>query len=123
MNRIAVASVVLTALLLTGCTTAPIPDEGFVPIDRTAELADALADTATYLEQATETEPGRLDIQTNIVDPRGDDNSTEASTAVVICNAAVSLGDIDYVSVMEADGTSFVLFGHPSVPEATCTEV
>jgi hypothetical protein len=122
MNRIAFASVVLTTLLLTGCTTAPTP-EGFVPIDRTADLAEALAETATSVEQATEIEPGRLDIQTNLVDPGGDDNSAEASTAVMICNAAVSLGYIDYVSVMEADGTSFVLFGHPSVPEGTCTEV
>lgn len=124
MNRVAFAFVPLAILLLAGCTAAPDSDDGFATVDRTADLAETLAETATYVEKATETEPGRLVVETNIVDPGGDDNSSEAATAVVICNAAVSLGGgIDHVSVMEADGTSFVLFGHPSVPEGTCTEV
>lgn len=128
MNRIAVATALLATLLLTGCSAAAVEPPaakapGSAAVDRTADLAEVLAETASYVERATETEPGRLVIETNIVDPRGDDNSTEAATAVVICNAAVSLGGIDHVSVMEADGTSFVLFGHPSVSEGTCTEV
>jgi hypothetical protein len=33
------------------------------------------------------------------------------------------LPDVKYVNVKEADGTSFVLFGHPLVPEDECGEV
>lgn len=124
MNRFAFVSVPFAILILAGCTAAPNSDDGFTPIDRTAELAEALAETATYVEKATETEPGRLVVETNIVDPGGDENSSEAATAIVICNAAVSLGgDIEHIFVMEANGSSFVLFGDPSVPEGTCTEV
>ncbi|MCU1419882.1 MAG: hypothetical protein JWR57_1051 [Mycetocola sp.] len=129
MNRVALVAVPLAFLLLAGCTAAPASDasdassDSFAAVDRTGDLAEVLVETASYVEKATETEPGRLVIETKIVDPRGDDNSVEAATTVAICNAAVSLGGIDHVSVMEADGTSFVLFGHPSVPEGTCTEV
>lgn len=105
-----------------GSRRAPlaVPSEASVPLTETRQ---SRTETATYVESATETEPGRLVVETNIADPRGVDNSTGAATAVAICNAAVSLGGIVHVSVMEADGTSFVLFRHPSVPEDTCTEV
>jgi hypothetical protein len=123
MIRLRLVSVPLTILLLAGCTTVSDPEGRFAPIDRTSELAKNLADSASYVEEATETEPGRVVVETNLVDPGGDDNSPAAALAIVICNAAVTLGDVDHISVLEADGTSFVLFGHPSVPEGQCTEV
>lgn len=71
--------------------------------------------------RATETEPGRIEVETSITDPRGGEGSTEAAAAIAICEAAVSLG-ATYASVLEADGTTFVLYGHPSYGQ-TCTEV
>lgn len=66
-----------------------------------------------------ETEPGRWQIHTSIEDPRGDDGtSEEAQQAVAICEKAVELG-ASKVSVMESNGTTFVLYGHPSYGD-TC---
>jgi hypothetical protein len=39
-----------------------------------------------------------------------------------ICESAVALFGHSHVAVMEDDGTSFVLFGHPSVPTGAFTE-
>lgn len=101
----------------------------------TVSGATAAADTGSLLaavEEAlapwpavtavTQTEPGRISVATSIVDPRGDDGSPEALDAIAICEAAASTG-ATYVSVMEADGTHFVLYGHPSYPAGQCTEV
>jgi hypothetical protein len=60
MIRLPLVSVPLTILLLAGCTTVSDPEGRFAPIDRTSELAKNLADSASYIEEATETEPGRV---------------------------------------------------------------
>jgi hypothetical protein len=71
----------------------------------------------------TEIEPGRIRIYTSVVDPQTASGSEAAVTAIAICESAVALFGPSYVSVLEDDGTSFVLYGHPSVPEGACTEV
>ncbi|WHP18805.1 hypothetical protein [Cellulomonas sp. ES6] len=86
-----------------------------------AGVEAALASWST-VSAVTETEPGRFEIQTSIVDPRGDDGSPEAQEAIAICQAAVDAG-ATYVAVFEADGTHFVLYGHPSAPPGACGEV
>ena len=137
--------VAATVLALAGCTSDPVstpdvsasatttvtstPTADSAPtvvtsapaaaaIDRTVELR-ALAGEAVVM--AEEVEPGRIEVTTSIVDPRGDSGSAEAVAAIAICEATVGLG-ANYVSVLEADGTTFVLYGHPSYG-ATCTEV
>lgn len=105
---------------------APVPNRG----DLTADLRSANR-SAGWLETITavvETEPGRVEVRTTIVDPRGDDGSPAARQAIAVCEAAVDLltergAKKPYVSVMEEDGTTFVLFGHPMVPDGECGEV
>jgi hypothetical protein len=82
---------------------------------------------AKKVASVTETEPGRLTVVTSIIDPRGGSGSPAAKTAIQVCEAAVVLLDQrgtknPYVSVMEKDGTTYVLFGHPSYPGG-CSEV
>lgn len=137
------------ALLLTGCssstppaapaTAAPTPTTTAsqtaaapesIPTasgeaDKTADFKAANANAAWVgqVKSATQTEPGRISIDTSVVDPRGADGSEAAKTAIAICESAVALFGPSYVAVMEDDGTHFVLFGHPSVPKGACAEV
>lgn len=91
--------------------------------DRTAEVKAALpADLAKTVKTATQTEPGRLQIDTSLVDPRGDAGSPAAKQATAPCEAAVEEFSEAHVSVMEDDGTSWILYGHPTYGN-TCTEV
>lgn len=85
-----------------------------------AEVEQALAgyDNVTGVESPEE---GRVHISTDLVDPRTDD-SPEAAQAVEICEAAVGVDGVTYVALTEADGTNWVLYGHPAVPEGECTE-
>ncbi|MGX1160755.1 hypothetical protein FBY31_0875 [Arthrobacter sp. SLBN-100] len=62
------------------------------------------------IKSATEPEPGRISIDTSVVDPRGADGSEAAKTATAICESAVALFGPSYVEVKEDDGTHFVLF-------------
>ena len=90
----------------------------------------ALGEDAAWTDSvvsATQTEPGRLVVETSIVDPRGDEASPEAIAAIDICEAAVVLVqsrgvDDPVVSVMEADGSTFVIYGHPAYPNG-CSEI
>jgi hypothetical protein len=93
--------------------------------DKTADFktANANAPWVGQIKSATETEPGRIRVDTRVVDPRGDNGSQAAKTAIAICESAVALFGPSYVAVMENDETNFVLFGHPSVPKGACTEV
>lgn len=130
--RISAASTVL-ALTLVGCsssgedeapaTDAPAATEAAPaaePVDRTAELLAANPDApwAANVTAVTEVEPGRVDLETTIVDPRGDNDSPEAQSAIAACQATVALlGDAaTYVRVYEADGTSFVLYSVDQLP-------
>lgn len=105
------------------------PEDDAAEGDWTEDLRDAANGKpwAENVTAATETEPGRLEVETDLVDPRGDDGSPEAQTAIEICEVAVSLLEDDgvekpYVAVMEQDGTHWVLHGHPAYPNG-CTEV
>lgn len=108
-------------------SAAPDADNGN---DQTKALR-SLANGATWadsLTTATLTEPGRLEVATTLVDPRGDAGSPEAQEAIAICEASVSLlEDLGvsnpFVSVVEDDGTTWILYGHPLVPEGECGEV
>ncbi len=97
--------------------------------DRTEDLRSAANGQAwaDNITTATESEPGRLEVATDLVDPRGGNGSPEAQTAIQICETTVSLLKDDgaqepYVAVMEKDGTHWVLYGHPAYPDG-CTEV
>lgn len=122
------------ALLLAGCasgtesepTASPSPSETVAEVeakDMTAEVKKAAADAGEVIVKAEETEPGRISVETSLVDPKGTDGSAEAQTAIQICEATAALDGVTYVSVLEKDGTSFVLFGHPAVAEGECAEV
>jgi hypothetical protein len=93
--------------------------------DKTADFttANANAPWVRQIKSVTETEPGRIQIDTSVIDPRGANGSDAAMTGIAICESAVALFGPIYVSVLEDDGTNFVLFGHPSVPKSACTEV
>lgn len=95
----------------------------FAEQDVTADLQEAAPDQADLVTAATATEPGRLQIDTTIVDDR-DNGGDDADDALALCNAGLTLLDVDspYVAVMENDGTNFVIAGHPSYGDE-CTEI
>lgn len=122
------------AVLLAGCSSSTEPEPTKVPAtaesvapaeakDMTADVRDAAGTAGDAITKAEETEPGRISVETSLVDPRGEDGSTAAKQAIEICEAAAGLDGVTYVSVLEEDGTSWVLFGHPSVPKGECSEV
>lgn len=140
MNRILSAVAVgAIALGLSACAGEPTPTPTptvTVTVTATPEPAPTVTVTAAPTDESTppaaedklsalrtvspmvtgvqETEPGRWVINTAIVDPRGDDGtSAEAQEAIAICKKAVELGATN-VAVMESNGSSFVLYGHPS---------
>lgn len=92
----------------------------------------AVEGTAAEVEQALEgnkhvtgvksDEPGRVEIATDLTDPRTD-NSAEAAKAMEVCEAAAKVEGVTYVNVTESDGTSWILFGHPAYSKDKCTEV
>ncbi|MFJ5962033.1 hypothetical protein [Pseudarthrobacter oxydans] len=148
MNKtLSALATAMAALLLAGCSssalqTAPTAAEpaptasrtaaapesiptSSAGVDKTADFKTANANAAWVgqIKSATETEPGRISIDTSVVDPRGADGSEAAKVAIAICESAVALFGPSYVAVKEDDGTHFVLFGHPSVPKGACTEV
>lgn len=92
-------------------------DDAVTVEDVTAQVQAAAGDVVTLAEA----DGDRVTVQTSIVDPRGDDGSQEAQAALEVCENALELG-YAHVSVMEADGTTFVLAGHPAYGE-DCTEV
>ena len=87
-------------------------------LDRTAEVQKAAGDAVT---RAVESEPGRYEVETTIVDPRGEEGSDEAKAAIAICSAVVDLG-ATYVRVLEQDGTTFVIYA-PAQYGEKCVEV
>lgn len=129
------------ALTVTACGGSEATESESSPTTATS-AAPAAADTdvtedvrasasgAPWIEQvtaATLTEPGRITVETTIVDPRGDAGSPAAQQAIQVCEGVVAYlqgtGEAEpYVSVMEDDGTTYVFYGHPSYPDG-CTEV
>jgi type IV pilus biogenesis protein CpaD/CtpE len=136
-----IAALAILVIGLAGCSATPEPTPTVtVTVTATPEPAptvtvtaeppaavapsdDRLAALRTVSAMVTgveETEPGRWVIHTSILDPRGDDGSSaEAQKAIAICEKAVELG-ATYVSVMESNDSTFVLYGHPSYGD-TCT--
>lgn len=106
-------------LCVTAGYSATTADTATGPLSAAVEAALVSWPSVTSV---AETEPGRIEIQTSIVDPRGTDGSAAAQEALDICRAAVGAG-ATYVALFEADGTHFVLFGHPAVPASACSEV
>lgn len=108
----------------TGAAPESIPSPNNEP-DKTADFttANANAPWVGQIKSVTETKPGRIRVDTSVVDPRGANGSEAAVTAIAICESTVALFGPSYVTVLEDDGTNFVLFGHPSVPKGACTEV
>ncbi|MEB0303802.1 hypothetical protein QN345_00415 [Cryobacterium sp. 10I1] len=129
MRRLALPIILLASLALTGCSTASspatTPASAAQPTgtDRTAELRSTLsADLAQFLTSAVEVEPGRITVATTVIDPRSGKGGAAAQAAIAICQSAVALTGTTYVSVQESDGSTFVLYGHPTYGN-TCTEV
>ncbi|WP_163185912.1 hypothetical protein [Cellulosimicrobium sp. SL-1] len=127
----AAGAILALSLTLSACsgdapdeaTAAPATEtspaaETSAAVDRTADVQAAAGDVVT---KATETEPGRIEVETTIADPRGDAGGAEGQSAIAVCEAVKGLG-AEHVSVLEADGSTFVVAGHPSYGEA-CTEV
>lgn len=77
----------------------------------------------------TETEAGRLTIMTSLEDPgAGIAGSPEALDAIRICETAVAAAQgagypLTNLTVTEDNESSWILWGHPSVPVGVCTEV
>lgn len=126
-----ITAVLLSGLLLAGCSApaeepAPSSPEAASAtseppaVDRTAEVQKVAGD---HVLKAEETDPGRIVVETDLVDPRGEDGSPAAQQAIAVCEAVVQLGDVEHVSLMEKDGTSWILYGHPAVPKGECGEV
>ena len=112
----------------TGASQAAAPPDSIPSAngrDKTADFKTAKKNAPWLgkIKSVTETEAGRIRIETSLVDPRGADGGEEAKSAITICESVVSLFGPSYVSVLEDDGTNFVLFGHPSVPRGACAEV
>lgn len=99
-------------------TSTEAETEASAPVDRTADVQAVAGDVVT---KAIETEPGRIEVETTIADPRSDAGSAEAQSAIAVCEAVKGLG-AEHVSVLEADGSTFVVAGHPSYGEE-CAEV
>jgi uncharacterized protein YceK len=121
------ALALMLALSLSGCSTGattdgPSPEASSAPAATSEISTAAQALVGGSVTAATETEPGRLQLDTTIVDPRGEAGSPEALEALDLCEQAKAIPGVTHVSVMEADGTSFILAGHPSYGE-NCTEV
>lgn len=121
MDTASVAADVTEVLELCVAAGYSVAEAGTGAASGVPGVEAALASWST-VSAVTKTEPGRFEIHTSIVDSRGDDGSPEALEAIAICEAAVGAGAA-YVAVLEADGTHFVLYGHPSVPAGACGEV
>jgi hypothetical protein len=110
-------------------TTASATDPTVNTADVTNEVRASASGAAwtDTITTATLTEPGRITAETTITDPRGADGSPAAQQAIQVCEGVVAYlqgtGVAEpKVSVMESDGSTFVLYGHPSYPGG-CIEV
>jgi type IV pilus biogenesis protein CpaD/CtpE len=103
--------------------TAEQADAAPAPADVTSQVRDASPSLESYVKTATSPEAGRITVETSLIDPRGEAGSPEAVLALQLCSDVVAnMSGVSYVSIMEDDGSSWVLYGHPSYGN-TCTEV
>lgn len=93
--------------------------------DKTADFKMAIKNAPWWgnIKSVTEVEPGRISVETSLMRPRDAEGSEDAKSAIDICQSVVALFGPRHVSVLEDDGTKFVLFGHPSVSGRSCAEV
>lgn len=100
------------ALTLTGCSSsepeadAPssTPSAAAEDVDLTSEAQAMVGDFVTAAHQDSE---GWLFVETTLTDGTDDD------AAIAACEALVAAG-YEKVNLAEADGTSYVLAGHPA---------
>jgi ethanolamine ammonia-lyase small subunit len=122
----------LAAVLTAGCSSGSAvedPPASADDVDVTEDLQAAAGGEswAQLITEATRSEADRLEVRTTVVDPRAAGSPDTGRPAIDICSAAVQwlqaqgAGHPD-VTVMEADGSTDVVFGHPSYPGG-CTEV
>ncbi|QIK83122.1 hypothetical protein [Sanguibacter sp. HDW7] len=122
-RALALVPALALAVGLVGCSSEPDPappaaaTTTSAEVDRTADVKRAAGDAVT---RAVESEPGRFEVETTIVDPRGGEGSDEAKAALAICAAVVDLG-ATYVRVLEKDGTTFVIYA-PAQYGEECAE-
>jgi len=147
MKSLAVLTATAIILLLTGCASPGTAEETTPPTSASSTPAPTRTTTTPSptptptteasgadwkhllwdqdfltVESATETQPGRVEILTGLEDPGGGyEGSMEAQVAIEICEATVALGATNVV-VQESNGSSWILYGHPSVGDV-CTEV
>lgn len=91
-------------------TQASPSDDGGVVITNVTEVVKAaVGGNALLVESAEqEGEAGHMEIQTTILDPRGEDGSAAAAKAVAICEAVVAELAPAGLRVLEGDGSTFV---------------
>lgn len=135
MNRTRNIIIAATAaLILTGCTPA-VDDEGpahspttppstsatstRAPEDVEAEFRAQFVDEAANVTDVQVPEPNRIIIQTDLEDP-GRNTAPETLHARSLCEAAARVEGIEHVSVLEDDGTTWILYGHPAGPAGEC---
>ncbi len=127
-TRTLVAVCALTVLAVAGCSSPQsAPDTGAaapsvisVPAapsasatfatDLAGPVNEALSnvDTVSGIEQ---TGSASVQVNTTIVDPRGEDGSAEAAEALAVCEtAAAAVDGIQSLTVNEADGTGLALY-------------
>lgn len=111
------------AVTPTPTPTAPAAAVAPAPADVTGKVRDASPALESYVKSATSSEAGRVVVESFLVDPRGENGSAEALLALRLCSDVVAnMSGVSYVSIMENDGSTWILYGHPSYG-STCTEV
>ena len=109
MSRFRTPALILALVFsggLVGCSSEPDPvppataSSTASEVDRTADVQKAAGDRVT---RAVESGPGRFEVETTIVDPRGGEGSGEAEAAIAICTSVVELG-ATYVRLLEQEG-------------------
>lgn len=107
-------AVVAPAPAAPAVTEAPIA----YPIDRTADLQAA---AGPYLTSAAEIAEGSIEVRTNIPDPRVTGDAATSAAAIALCEQIVAHGATQ-VSIYEAGGSVFVVYGDPTHGEV-CTQI
>ena len=88
---------------------SPSDDEGIAVANVTEAVKAAVGGNALLIVSAKqEGEAGHMEIQTTILDPRGEDGGDAAAKAVAICEAVVADMAPTGLRVLEGDGTTFV---------------
>lgn len=109
--------------IATTATAAESPSNHPEDVDVTQEIKALLPDDISPLiKDAIVSEPGKIQVETSIVDPRGKNGSPQAEQAISICTTIVKKG-YEYIAIMENDGTHYVVFGHPAYPAGQCSEI